>query len=111
VLSASVKILSKRSDPILVLYTILTGLLSGAAFPVSLLPAPLRVISYILPQTYVLAATRKVLMPDGSSIAGPSAIQATLMLAGFLIVMYPLGLWVFGRALEVARRVGTLASY
>jgi ABC-2 type transport system permease protein len=110
-LGASVKILSKRSDPILTLYGITIGLLAGTAFPVNLLPAPLRVVSYMLPQTYVLTALRRVLMPDGSSIAGPSALQASLLLAAFLMVVYPLGLWLFGRALEAARRVGTLAGY
>jgi ABC-2 type transport system permease protein len=110
-LAASVKILSKRSDPILTLYGLLVGLLAGTAFPVDLLPAPLRVVSYMLPQTYVLTTLRRVLMPDSGTIAGPSALQATLLLAAFLMVVYPLGLWLFGRALEAARRVGTLAGY
>jgi ABC-2 type transport system permease protein len=111
VFAASVKILSKRSDPFLTIYGIMVGLLSGTVFPVNLLPVPLRVVSYVLPQTYVLTAIRRVLMPGGESIAGPSALQASLMLVGFLVVVYPLGIWLFGRALEAGRRVGTLAGY
>jgi ABC-2 type transport system permease protein len=111
ILAASVKILSKQSDPILTLYMLATDVLSGTAFPVDLLPAPLRALSYLLPQTYVLSAIRKVLMPDGDQIAGPSATTAVLLLCGFLVVMYPLSLWLFGRALEYGRKVGTLAGY
>jgi ABC-2 type transport system permease protein len=111
VLSASVKILSKRSDPVLQLYVIASGLLSGAAFPIDLLPAPIRVLSYLLPQTYVISAVRRALMPNASTISGPTEQQAILLLIGFLVVVYPLGIWLFGRALEYARRVGTLAGY
>jgi ABC-2 type transport system permease protein len=111
VLAGSVKILSKRSDPILALYGIAVSLLSGVAFPVSLLPAPVRVLSYMLPQTYLLSALRKALMPDGGSIEGPSAPVAVLLLVVFLLIVYPLSLWLFGRALEFARKIGTLAGY
>jgi ABC-2 type transport system permease protein len=111
VLAGSVKVLSKRSDPIIALYTLAVGLLSGAAFPVSLLPAPIRVFSYALPQTYVLSALRQVLMPGGSSIEGPSAGLAVVLLTAFLVVVYPLGLFLFGRALEYARKIGALAGY
>jgi ABC-2 type transport system permease protein len=106
-----VKILAKRSDPIITLYTLAVGLLSGAAFPVSLLPTPIRIFSYCLPQTYVLSALRQVLMPGGDTISGPSAELAILLLIGFLVVVYPVGLWLFGRALEYARKIGTLAGY
>lgn len=111
VLSGSLKILSKRSDPLITLYTLAVGLLSGAVFPVDLLPAPLQVLSYLLPQTYVLAAVRKILMPDGDAIQGPSAGLAVLLLLAFLAVVYPVSLWLFGRALEYARKIGTLAGY
>ncbi len=111
ILAGSIKVLSKRSDPILSLYNLAIGLLAGTAFPVSLLPAPVRVLSYCLPQTYVLSAVRRVLMVNGSSLTGPSAATATALLAVFLIIVYPLGLWLFGRSLEYARKIGTLAGY
>jgi ABC-2 type transport system permease protein len=111
ILSASVKVLSKQSDPVLTLYLMATNLLSGTAFPISLLPTPLRWLSYCLPQTYVLSAVRKALMPDGSSIDGPSVAVSIVLLTAFLLVMYPLSLWLFGRALNYARKIGALAGY
>jgi len=111
ILAASVKVLAKRSDPVLVLYELAASVFSGVLFPISVLPAPLRVISYCLPQTYVLSAMRRLLMIDTTGISGPSAWEAVLLLVGFLTVAYPFGLWLYGRALEYGRKIGVLAGY
>ena len=111
VLAASVKVLSKRADPVLSLYQLGMTVLSGVAFPVSLLPEVLRWLSYCLPMTYVLTAVRKLLMSDGGSISGPSPAQSVLLLLAFLAVVYPLGLWLYGRSLEYGRKLGVLAGY
>ena len=103
--------LSKRTDPIIALYTMASGLLSGATFPIELLPTPIRVLSYMLPQTYVISALRQLLMTDPEGIQGPNGPQAVALLALFLVIVYPLAFWLFGRALEYARRIGTLAGY
>ena len=36
---------------------------------------------------------------------------AVLLLIGFLVVLYPLALWLYGRALEYGRKMGLLAGY
>jgi ABC-2 type transport system permease protein len=111
VVAASVKILSKRSDPVLSLYTLASSVLAGVVFPVALLPLPLRILSYCIPQTYVLSAMRRLLMADSSAISGPSTGQSILMLVTFIAVVYPLGLWLYGRSLEYGRKLGVLAGY
>jgi ABC-2 type transport system permease protein len=111
ILAATVKVLSKRSDPVLGLYMMFASVLSGVVFPVDLLPLPLRVISYLIPHTYVISALRQLLMEDTSGLQGPSAGLAVLLLFAFLLVMYPLGLWLFGRALDYGRKLGVLAGY
>lgn len=111
VLAASVKVLSKRADPVLSLYQLGMLVLSGVAFPVSLLPGFLRALAYCLPMTYVLTAVRKLLMEDGGAISGPSPGLSVLMLVLFLGVVYPVGLWLFGRSLEYGRKLGILAGY
>jgi ABC-2 type transport system permease protein len=111
VLAASVKILAKRGDPVVGLYTLATGLLSGAVFPVALLPSALRWLSYCLPPTYVISAMRKILLPGSAGLSGPSAGQAIVLLLVFLAVLYPLALWLYGRSLEYGRRMGLLAGY
>ncbi|MGH9025811.1 MAG: ABC transporter permease [Acidimicrobiia bacterium] len=111
IISASVKVLSKRSDPVLGLYMMFAFVLSGVVFPVDLLPLPLKVISYLIPHTYVISALRQLLMDDPSSLPGPSATQAVVLLLVFLVVVYPIGLWLFGRALDYGRKLGVLAGY
>ncbi len=111
ILGASIKVLSKRTDPILQLYTIAASVLSGAFYPVELLPSWLRAFSWVIPHTYVIQALRRVLMPYGEVLPGPTAGQAILALTVFSLVMYPIALWVFGRALEYGRKIGALSGY
>jgi ABC-2 type transport system permease protein len=111
ILSASVKILAKRSDPVLALYSVAAAVLSGAFYPLEVLPPWLRAIAWLIPHTYVIQALRKILMADGEVLSGPTALQASLALLGFCIVMYPLALWVFGRTLDYGRKIGALSGY
>jgi ABC-2 type transport system permease protein len=108
---ASVKVLSKRSDPVLALYTIAASILSGAFYPIELLPGWLRAISWFIPHTYVMQALRRLLMPQGDVLAGPSTGMAILALIGFCLVAYPVALWVFDKALEYGRKIGALSGY
>jgi ABC-2 type transport system permease protein len=111
ILAASVKVIAKRGDPIIGLYTLASGFLSGTAFPVELLPVPLKVIAYCLPPTYVISALRQSLMPDASGLTGPTPLQAVLLLLVFIAIVYPIALWLYGRALEFGRKMGLLAGY
>ncbi|MGD2101033.1 MAG: ABC transporter permease [Acidimicrobiia bacterium] len=111
ILGASIKVLSKRSDPVLQLYTIAASVLSGAFFPVEILPAWARSLSWVIPHTYVMQALRRVLMPEGEVLPGPTGGQAIVALLVFSAVMYPISLWVFGRALNYGRKVGALSGY
>ncbi|HLF43213.1 MAG TPA: ABC transporter permease [Acidimicrobiia bacterium] len=111
ILGASIKVLSKRTDPVLQLYTIAASVLSGAFFPLELLPPWIRAFSWVIPHTYVIQALRRVLMPQGEVLAGPTAWQAIGALAIFSLVMYPIALWVFGRTLEYGRKIGALSGY
>jgi len=111
ILGASVKILSKRADPVLVLYTIVASILSGAFFPVELLPRWLQSVSWVIPHTYVFQALRRVLMPHGEVLPGPSTWQAIAALFVFSLILYPISMWVFGRTLEYGRRIGALSGY
>lgn len=111
ILGASIKILSKRADPVLALYTIAASVLSGVFFPVEFLPSWLRALAWVIPHTYVIQALRRVLMPEGEVLPGPTAWQAVGALAIFSIVFYPIALWVFGRILNYGRKIGALSGY
>ncbi|MGH8883809.1 MAG: ABC transporter permease [Egibacteraceae bacterium] len=111
ILGASVKVLSKRSDPLLTFYTMVASLFSGALFPIESLPGWARLVSYAIPETYVIAALRKLLMPGGEMLPGMETGDAIIVLIGFCLVLYPISLWMYGRSLEYGRRLGLLAGY
>ncbi len=111
VLSGAIGVLSKRSDPVLTLYTLVAGILSGVAFPIELLPAPLRALSWLVPHTYVISGMRKVLLPEGSGVPGPTVLQAVFGLSLFNLIAFPIVMWLFGRIMEAGRKTGVLSGY
>lgn len=111
VLSGAIGVLSKRSDPVLTLYTLAAAILSGVAFPIELLPGPLRALSWLVPHTYVISGMRKVLLPAGSSVPGPTVLQAVVGLSLFNLIVFPIVMWLFGRILEAGRETGVLSGY
>jgi ABC-2 type transport system permease protein len=111
ILGTSLKLLSKRSDPILMIYTLVASIFSGSAFPLSVIPDWLRPISWFIPHTYVIAASRQLLMQDGDQIPGPDLRISVIALVLMCIVLYPLAFFMYGRVMEVGRRLGVLAGY
>lgn len=111
VVSGSVRVLAKESDPVVTVYGLAVQVLSGVFFPLSVLPPFLRWMSWTLPHTYVIDAARKVLMPRGDELPGMSPGTATLALIVFNLAALPIGLWLWGRALNFGRRVGVIGGY
>lgn len=100
-------VISKRGDPITPLVMAASTLLAGAVFPVEVLPAWLQVLARLFPAFYGFNAMRAVLI-GGQSFAG--IVDEVVILGLFNLVLIPLGMWVLGRALHVARVTGTLAT-
>lgn len=111
IVAAAVKLLSKRGNPFVTIYGMAVVLLCGLMFPVSSLPGPLRAASYLLPPTYAIQGVRRTVLPGGDQLAGPATSTSLLALGAFCVVVYPLSLWLYGRAVDVGRRYGTLAGY
>ncbi len=86
----------------------LFGMLSGTAFPVTLLPGVLQPVAFALPTTYAIDILRVQAL--GARPLFDPALEY-LVLIGLTLVSYPLGRWVFGRAEETMRRRGMLAQY
>lgn len=84
------------------------GMLSGAAFPVTLLPGVLQPIAFVLPTTYAIDILRVQAL--GARPLFDPALEYLVLIA-LTVVSYPLGRWVFGRAEEAMRRRGMLAQY
>lgn len=111
VLSASVRVLAKRSDPVWLVYSIASGLVCGVGLPINLLPLPLRALSWLFPTTYVVAGVRKALMPHPGGVYGAGVTTDLLALFAFTVVGGCVAMWVFARSLDAGRRLGVLAGY
>lgn len=91
-------------------------LVSGVYYPVHVLPKWVQPLSVVSPATYALSASRKLLGTDnpastsGHLISEP--LRSVLPELGILLIMgvvlIPLGLWVFNRAEQWAKRTGKL---
>ena len=108
ILSSAFILLFKRADPLNWLIDLTTFILCGVYFPVALLPVWLRMFSYLLPLTYALEALRGALM-RGQSLY--ELRVPLLALLGFDLVLIPLGLFAFRRALGYAKHAGSLGQY
>src|SRR5437899_4992950 len=111
ILSASFAMVFKRGDPFGVFLGAGSALFSGVFFPTQLIrdyAGSASQISRILPPTYGLDGIRRVLI-EGQGFSDVRAPLVTLL--GFLVVLLPLSLWVFGRAVRRAKREGSLIQY
>ena len=95
----------KRASGFIGLITQGLGLLSGVYFPTELLPRPLYLLGEAIPFTWALDLLRSALLTgdvDSSRIA---------ILVGASVAGYPLALWIFRRAIQYARKAGSLGQY
>ncbi len=113
ILSASFAMVFKRGDPFAILLGAGTALFSGVFFPKEMLQEALgstggKALSYINPSTHGLDGIRGVLI-QGKDF---SEVESSFyILVGFLAVLLPFSLWVFGRAIKRAKREGSLIQY
>lgn len=107
VLSAASIMSFKQEPPTPLLAGGLASLLGGVLFPVSKLPIFLQAVSWLLPITHSLNGIRGAV--EGASLRSLSG--DALWLAVLAVVLLPLSLVVFGRAVRRAKIDGTLAAY
>jgi ABC-2 type transport system permease protein len=108
VLSASFIMVWKRGDPIGPIVSIMFFLLGGVVYPTSVLPTWLGAFAWLLPITHASAGIRDVLIKG----AGVSAVSLHLgVLVGYAVLMMPLSLFAFQRAVKRATRDGTLLQF
>jgi ABC-2 type transport system permease protein len=106
--AAAFILLFKRGEPVVALYSLAAGVLGGALFPIDVLPSWLRWLSYLVPHSYVISAMRQVLLPNPPDDGLPLWLSISV-LAAFCVVSLVTGLFVFDRALRLARRLGILS--
>jgi ABC-2 type transport system permease protein len=108
ILMASVTLIIKRGDAMTMLFAAVTAALGGVAYPVQILPLPLRWAAQLLPFTHALSGMRKSLL-QGASLQ--SLRPELTALSGFALVLFPAGLLAFSLAVRRAKVVGSLGQY
>ena len=108
---SAVKILAKRSDPVLTIYALGARFFSGVFFPVEQLPGPLQAVSWLFPHTFVNAVARQLLLPPSSFDTTVSPRTAVIALVAMIVVILPLGMRFFLRAIDYGKRRGLLTGY
>jgi ABC-2 type transport system permease protein len=107
-ISAGIIMVSKIGDPLSTAWGIVTSLLSGALFPITVLPAWLQPVSHGLPTYYAVNGMRAALILH-HSVA--QELNGVLILLAFAVCILPLGVLAFRLGFERARAQGTLAQF
>jgi ABC-2 type transport system permease protein len=108
ILAASFVMVLKKGDPVSFVLTNLSRLFGGFYYPISVLPDWLLPIAYLLPVTFVLEGMRLAFL-QGYSVV--ELLPNILFLGGFSLVMLPTSIWIFAKAVQMAKRDGTLTQY
>ena len=108
ILAAAFILRFKRGNPVAWLIATASELLGGVYFPTQILPPWIKNISDWIPMTHALSALRESLLLN----AGFEQISFHLLyLAGFTIVIWPVGIFAFKIALQWSQRDGSLSHY
>ena len=108
IISASFVIIFKRGNPIGWVAGALEGIVGGMFFPVSVLPPWLQVVSALFPVTYAVRAM-ELAVYRGYGILQLKAELTVLLI--FSAVLIPLSVKIFEKAVNYAKKRGTLGSY
>lgn len=108
IFSAAFIMLFKRGDPVNWGFNVISWLLGGVYYPVTILPNWLQDIAWFIPMTHSLEALRTVLLTG----KGLFTIWENVLVLGLWgVVGLPLSLLIFRYALIQGRRQGTLGHY
>lgn len=106
--SAAIIVIVKRGDPLAGPISQLTGLVSGAYYPISVLPDWLQPVSWFIPATWALQGVRALTIENAGLV---DIADELAILTAMVLVSLPASLWFFKRAVGAARAAGTLSNY
>ena len=104
IIGAALTLMLRRSDPLQVLLATLSMIAGGVVYPRAILPPALSALGSCLPITHVLTGLRAAIVGQSWSAAFAHLMLMTLILG-------PLGVWLFSRALKRAREDGSLTAF
>ncbi len=108
IMAAGFQVATQKASAVVWLFGSVVWLMSGTMFPVSVLPAWVQRISWLIPLTYSLDGLRAALL-RGASLAELSKLISVL--AVYAVVLLPASLYLLSATLRHARVRGTLSFY
>jgi ABC-2 type transport system permease protein len=106
-IGAGILILTKQGDPVTTIITLATNLFGNVLFPITVMPLPLQIISFFVPQYYFFTCIRPMLI--GQAI---SAILPDLAILGLMCtIILPVGYLAYSWCLKTSRKNGTLSWF
>ncbi len=108
IVAAAVQLAIHKGSAVLWLFSSASWLTTGALFPLTALPGPVRAVAQWIPLTHSLQGMRSALL-QGARL--PSLLPEISVLALFSLVLLPSSLWLFSWTLRRARLQGTLSYY
>lgn len=112
-ITTGIRIVTKVSDPVSWALTTGGSLFAGMTFPISHLDnfiPGFSTFSWILPHTWIYHIVRLSSLSAGS-IFTPQVFYSFLGATAFVVLMFPMGIYVFNWGLRRAKRDGTLGWY
>ena len=106
--AAGLILIFRRSEHLTWVIGAFTGLVSGTYFPIKILPIWIKMFSYIMPLTYSLRGIR------GALLHGKSILELTteiLLLCIFIIILFPLSIKIFKKAVRKTKIDGSLVHH
>ena len=107
-LGGAVQIIVKREDPVSSIFNFVGELFSGSWFPIEVLPAWLRQLSFVMPQYYIMEMMRQTTL-SGRFIMDLGNV--TLGLFASTLVFLAVGVILFKKAVAVAKAQGTVTFF
>jgi len=106
--SAGITLIIKKGTPVGQVFSLVSELLSGTYFPLTLLPLWLDDASAFIPLTHSLKALRLLIL-RGQPVG--EVLPEILALIGFSVVMIPVGMVFITYSLRKAKMDGSLVQY
>jgi len=107
VVAAAATMLFKKTGPVEWFMTSVSTIFAGVYLPISLLPGPLKLISWLLPLSHVLNGLRAAFFGASLRDVAPDA----LWLCASTVILLPVALWFFALAVRRSKVDGSLGLY
>ncbi|MCC7354221.1 MAG: ABC transporter permease [Anaerolineae bacterium] len=108
IIASAFIVVFKRGDPVTWFFNAAATLVGGVFYPVEIMPQPLQWLSNFVPLTHAVRAMRRALL---LGMPTRDLLPDIGILALFCLILVPLSLFVFRRAVNRARRDGSLTHY